>query len=224
MIKYYQYILSTLFIVFLQLSCHPLVAQQNKQMFMFQVDGNKYEKRSFDKNGKMVSKQIVEAGSVYQKGTKNILPVKILSYDRKGKLKDTYQTNYTCNPLESSLFMYIFQLSDNQSYTDVSVQLLSKNDFYLQGIKVNDALPNISFSMDIEGGVLGFFGANSKIKISGRKILAEESTLQNFRIHEKIQIKAYMFGFNISTINYTVSEIFNTTKGIVKQEYKEDSG
>jgi hypothetical protein len=224
MIKLTQYILSTLLIVLIQLSSHPLVAQQNKQMFMYQVDGNKYEKRSFDNEGGLTSKQIIEAGSVRKMESKYVLPVRISSYDEEGKLEDTYATNYSCDPSSSSLFMIVFPLSDINDNTDVSVRLLSGNDFYPQGIKVNQSLPDISFAMDIEGGVLGFVGANSKIKISDRKIFSKDEESRNYNIKEKVEIKGYVFGFNVRTINYSVEEVFNATKGIIKQEYKKDSG
>ncbi len=199
-------------------------SQDTQSMFMYQVDGNKYEKTSFGKKGNITSTQKIEAGTVQKKGSKYILPVKLFSYDEDGKLKDTYETNYSCDPSSGKLFMHVFPLSDIQKHTNVSVRLLSENDFYPIGMRGKDTLPDIFFSMDIESGVLSFFGANSKIKISDRKIFTEERESQNYYIKEKIEIKAYLFGLKINTINYVVDEIFNPVTGIIKQEYKENSG
>lgn len=213
-----------LVVVALILNTYSTFSQDTQGMFMYQVDGNKYEKTSYNKKGNIISTQKIEAGTVQKKGSKYILPVKIFSYDKYGKLKDNYETNYSCEPSASRVFMNVFPLSDKNNNTNVSVRLLSGNDFYPKGIKVNQELPDIYFSMDIEGGVLGFFGANSKINISDRKISNEAMESQNYHIKEKIEIKAYMFGAKIRTITYSVEETFNPVNGIIKQDYKESSG
>lgn len=211
-------------IIALFLNVCSTFSQDTQGMFVYQVDGNKYEKVSYDKKGKILNTQKIEAGIVQKKGSNYLLPVKIFSYDANGKLKDTYETNYICEPSENKLFMHVFPLSDKQKYTNVSVRLLSENDFYPIGKREMDALPDISFSMDIQGGLLGFFGANSKINISERKIFNEEKEPKNYRINEKVEIKAYILGVKIRTINYTVTELFNPVIGILKQEFKESSG
>ncbi|MEO7087469.1 MAG: hypothetical protein ABIZ51_01605 [Bacteroidia bacterium] len=213
-----------LVVVALILNTCSCFSQDTQGMFMYQVDGNKYEKLNYDKKGSVISKQIIEAGKIQKKGNKYILPVKIISYNEAGKLENTYETNYSCEPSAGKLFIHIFPLSDKQNYTNVSVKLLTEDDFYPIGMSTKNPLPDISFSMNSEGGLLGFFGANSKIKISDRKITNEGMKSKNYHIKEKIEIKAYMFGVKIKDINYTVEEIFNQVTGIVKQEYKESSG
>lgn len=39
-----------------------------------------------------------------------------------------------------------------------------------------------------------------------------------------MDIEGGMLGFEFSSVNYPVEEIFNTSRGIIKQVYKEDSG
>ncbi|MEO6902664.1 MAG: hypothetical protein ABI315_05870 [Bacteroidia bacterium] len=211
-------------IIALMLNADFIFSQNIQEMFMYQIDGNKYEKTSYDKKDNIISTQIIEAGTVQKKGSKYILPVKIFSYDKDGKLEDTYETNYSCEPSEGKLFMHVFPLSNKENYTNVSIRLLSENNFYPVDMGVKNLLPDISFSMDIEGGVLGFFGANSKINISDRKISNEEIESKNYYIKEKMEINAYMFGFKIKTINYSVKETFNFLTGIIQQEYRKNSG
>jgi hypothetical protein len=67
----------------IQLSNNPLIAQGNKQMFMFQIDGNNYTKKSYDKIGELKSSQIFQVGEVKKGKELHTMPLIVYSYNKK---------------------------------------------------------------------------------------------------------------------------------------------
>lgn len=205
-------------------SGHSLFAQQNRQMFMFQVDGNNYTKKSYDKKGKLKSSQIFKVGEVKKEKELHTMPLKVYSYDKNNKLKDSSETKYTCKPSAGEIFMNVFPFAEFSVNKTVKIELSSGNAFYPTTWQTGKEIADISFSLSLEGGVLGTFGTSSKIKIYNRKITAYDKLKNTYTLTAKMQVKAYMFGLRMDTIEFTIEETVHPQKGIVKQYFKESTG
>jgi hypothetical protein len=72
---------------FLFLSTYPgtIAAQQAQKMLLFEIDGNRYEKRNFNQQGELQSVQKLIIGSIEEKENIYQLPVELYSYNAKGE-------------------------------------------------------------------------------------------------------------------------------------------
>lgn len=224
MIKHFNHISFLLLILLIQLSSKTIVAQGNKQMFMFQVDGNNYTKKSYDKKGKLKSSQIFKVGEVKKDEGLHTMPLKVYSYDKNNKLKDSAETKYTCKPSAGEIFMNVFPFAEFSVNKTVKIELNSGNAFYPATWETGQEIADISFSLSLEGGVLGTFGTSSKIRIYDRKITAHDTLKNTYTITAKMEVKAYMFGLRMDTIEFTIEETVHPQKGIIKQYFKESTG
>ena len=224
MIKLTNYRLIVLLLLSILTEAQSLYAQQNKQMFIFQIDENNYTKKSYDKKGELKSSQIFQVGEVKKGKELHTMPLKVYSYDKNNKLKDSSETKYTCKPSAGEIFMNVFPFAEFSVNKTVKIKLSSGNSFYPATWETGQEIADISFSLSLEGGVLGVFGTSSKIRIYERKITAHDTLKNTYTIIAKMQIIAYMFGIRMDTIEYTITETIHPQKGIIKQYFKESTG
>lgn len=223
MFKMRNYSSFIVLIMLLQFVVKPLLAQQDNEMLIFQIDGNTYEKKSYDKKGKLSASQVFVVGKIKLAGQQYVMPLKVYLYDKNGELKDSLNTKYTCNPSNKKVLMNIFSFADFSSDKTVKVDL-HNGDFYPTKVSAGNEFADIEFSLSIEGGMAGAFGSSSKVKIYERKITGIDTPKDTYTISSKIEIKAYAFGIRLTTLNYVVSETINKQRGILEQSFKEDTG
>ncbi len=225
MISTKKYISKIIFTLMLLFVVYSLSAQQNDgQMLMYQIDGNNYIKKNYDKNKKQVSSQIFKVGKVMVTEEKYVMPLKVYLYDKNGTLEDSADTKYTCKPSDSKLLMNVFPFSQFSSNKTVIVELEKGNQFYPAELKEGTTIPDIIISLSIDGGVIGSFFSDSQIKIYERKIKTIDKQNNTYTMTSKLQIKAYMLGIRVDTINYMVEEKISKQKGILEQTFVEDTG
>lgn len=208
-------------IMSVQLMIIPVFAQQDKQMLIFKIEGNNYIRMNYDKNGELKNSQIFIVGKVVVNKDQYLMPLKIYLYNNKGELGDSTITNYTCKPSDNKVLMNIFPFSKLSADKTVKVAL-NNGEFYPENIVEGGDLEELSFSASIEGGVAGAFGSSTKIKVYNRKTV--NVTKETYHISSKIEIKAYLIGLKLKTINYLVEETISKQKGILEQKFKEENG
>lgn len=218
-----KYISKIIFTLMLLFAVQSLTAQQEEQMLIFQIDGNNYIKKNYDKNKKLINSQTFIVGKIIINKEQYVMPLKIYLYNKKGELEDSAITNYSCNPSDSKVLMNIFPFGNFSSDKTVKVAL-SNGELYPENIVEGGNLDEVAFSASIEGGVAGAFGSSTKIKIYNRKIIKVNANQGTYHITSKIEIKAYMFGIKLGTITYLVDEVISKKKGILEQKFKEDTG
>ena len=199
-------------------------AQEGKEMLILQMEGNNYLRESFDKSGNVISKDLLKVGKINRFQDKLSVNVKVYNYSKSGNIEDSSETKYTCNPKDEKILMNIFPFAAFSSDKIVKVQLNSKFGLYPSPMKVDLTLDNISFTVLIEGGALGFFGTNSEGTIANRKVVAYNPDSDTYNLTSTITIKSFLFGLNVNTISYVLREQINPNKGVLKQVFKEPSG
>ena len=200
-----------------------LNAQQKEQMFIFQIEGNNYIKKNYDKNGELINSQTFIVGKIIINKEQYMMPLKIYLYNKKGRLEDSATTNYTCKPSDNKVLMNIFPFGNFSSDKTVKVAL-SNGELYPENIVEGGSLDEVLFSASIEGGVAGAFGSSTKIKIYNRRIIKVNANQGTYHITSKIEIKAYMFGLKLDTIAYLIDEKISKQSGILEQKFLEDTG
>jgi len=208
----------------LELGSQMAFAQENEQMFIYQVEGKNYTKKSFNKKGDLKSSQIFKVGKVEKEKDQYSMLLKVYAYNEKGVLEDSAETKYTCKPSAKRVLMTVFPFAEFNTNKTVKIELADENISYPDTWTLGMEMADISFSLTLEGGVLGAFGTSSKNQIYNR-IISSQDTLENtYTISSLVRVEAYMFGFRLDTIEFTVEETVHPQKGIIKQYFKESNG
>ncbi len=193
---------------------------QGKEMLIEQIAGKKIVRKNFDKNGDIQGKQIFIIGELKQKGDTYKLDVVTELYDEDGQLDEKYTTTYQCNPDEFDVLLNVFPFADPED-EKVKVDVTSEDFNQLYNLQNGGELKDIHLKMTIESGVLGFFGSKSLVTLKNRK---KKVVNQSVKINSKVVIDAYMMGFKIKTINYSVEEYLTEKFVLQRQKFTEDDG
>lgn len=223
MIRFFPYKLIVLLHVLILTDTQSLYAQQNKQMFIFQIEGNNYIKKNYDKKGALINSQTFVVGKIRENKEEYLMSLKTYLYNKKGEFEDSTSTKYSCKPSDNKVLMNIFPFESFSSNKTVKVAL-SNGELYPENIVEGSKLDQVTFSAFIEGGAAGAFGSSTKIKIYDRQIVKVNDNQGTYHITSKIEIKAYLYGIKIGTISYLVEEIISKQKGILEQTFKKDTG
>ncbi|HNT79590.1 MAG TPA: hypothetical protein PKH65_02825 [Bacteroidia bacterium] len=199
-------------------------AQTDQQMFIFQIDGNNYTKKSYNKSSQLMSSQLFKVGKVNKYENKYQLEINIYEYNKNGLMEDSSSTTFICKPSQGIVLMNVFPFADANSNKTVQVELASGDHIYPTVWKVGEKIDDHSYSLSIEGGLLEVVGTKSKIKVFNRQITKSDPEGITYTIASKVQIKSYMFGVNVNTLNFSIEEIINPKKGIIRQQFTEESG
>ncbi len=201
----------------------PSFPQERMEMLIFQIEGKDYLRESYDKEGNLINKDLIKVGMLNAMDEKLSLKVLIYSYHEDGTIKDSSITQYSCNPSEKKILMNVFPFAAFSGEKEINVKLSSKLELYPQPFKAGTKLKDIDFMVYIEGGALGFFGAMSKGTISNREVLFHTEA-KTYSIISKIEIRSYLFGLNVKTIDYFLKETIHGEKGVLKQVYRAPAG
>lgn len=218
------YLLLLLKVLFFLLGSQMVFAQEDQQMFMFQVNGKNYTKKSYDKNGKLKEEQVFKVGEIKENNQQYSMLMKVYSYDNKEVLKDSSETEYTCDPSSLQMIMNFFSFSGNNSNQKVKIDKSSGQELYPSVWEVGNVIPEVNFDMTLEGGTKRALGTNIKIKIFERKIIAFDSKRNIYTLSAKIQINAYALGFRVETMEYSLEEEVHPRKGLISQHYTQSTG
>lgn len=203
---------------------HKVDAQENKGMFMNFIKGGKFIKKNFDSKGTLTSYQEIQVGKIKTENDLFVMPIRVYMFNAKGVLKDSIATKYNCSPTESEVLMTIIPIVGLVSTKTIGIKLNSKQTLYPSNWVVNKSIPDYMFSMNLEGGLIGFLGTTTKLFGYERKVVEYNSNENTYKIISRIRISAYVFGIKIDTINYQLEENINPQLGILRQEFKKSTG
>jgi uncharacterized protein DUF3108 len=211
----------SMFIVFQLLTINLLSAQDVDGMLIFQVDGNRYMRKNFDKNGKLKNYQTIEVGKTKAEGDKIEAKMTVITYEVDGTLKDASQSNLVCNPKTKQVLMGIFPFAGGKSKKSLVVEMDDGEIMYPSNWRQFSELKDFNFSLNFSGGAAGFFGTKSDVSISNRKVMKLKDI---FGVSGKLTMKAYVLGIRIAKIEYDFYEEIDVEKGIISQKFTEKDG
>jgi hypothetical protein len=198
---------------------------QNSQMLLFEIDGNRYEKRNFNKQGELQSFQKLLVGSIEENDDTYRLPVELYSYNAKGVLQDSTKTIYTCKPDEQQVLLNIFPFTDYGKGSVIKINLLDTKTFYPVAPEPGWEMESIEFALKIDKGLVGFLGGKSKIKMYDRHVVSND-TLQSgqYEINSNVDLGVYVLGIKVKGFGYKVLEIVDKDRGIIQQKFTSEDG
>ena len=196
--------------------------QSDEGMLISQIDGNRYVRKNFDENGKLKSYQSIEVGSLSTGVEKIEAKLTVITYDENDNMKGASQTIINCDPAASQVMMAIFPFSGGAANKSLKIELPENEKLYPEGWRGRNALEDFTFRLEFEGGAAGFFGTQSRVSFTERKVIPVEDGL--FRISGKMALKAYVLGIKVSAFEYRYFEDIKMGTGIVRQKFTEDNG
>ncbi len=213
--------LISIIIVFQLATINPLLAQNDDGMLIFQVDGNRYLRKNFDKNGELKNYQMIEVGKVNADNKKLETKMTVITYKPDGTLKDAVQSNLVCTPETKQVLMGIFPFAGGKSKNSLVVKMDDEAIMYPAHWRQLSELKDFNFSLNFSGGAAGFFGTKSNVSISNRKVMKLKNI---FGVSGKLSMKAYVLGIRVAKIEYDFYEEIDEKKGIVSQRFTENNG
>ena len=197
-------------------------SQKDDSMLITQIDGNRYIRKNYDKKGNLKQYQSIDAGNL--KTSAEIMEVKmtVTSYDKNNNLKGASQTVIRCDPEAGEVLMGIFPFAGGASNKSLKIELPKNNKLYPAGWRDKTTIEDFSFDLKFEGGAAGFFGTESQVSLTDRKVSKVSDNL--YRISGSMTLKAYVFGVKISTTRYNYFEEIKSGTGIVRQKFTESNG
>ncbi|WP_148898652.1 hypothetical protein [Fodinibius salinus] len=195
-------------------------------MLLFEIDSNQYKKCNYNKQGELQSFQKLLVGSIEEEADNYRLPVELYSYSAQGELQDSTKTIYTCQPEEQKVLLNIFPFTDYGKGSQIKVNVEDEKAFYPVNPETDWEMKPIEFSLNIDKGLVGFLGGNSKITMYDRRVVAND-TLQigQYQINSAVDLGVYVLGIKIKGFGYHVVEIINKNQGIIWQKFtSEDDG
>lgn len=191
-------------------------------MMIYQIDGNRYIRKNYNKNGVLEKYETIEVGKVKKENELIESEIIVNTYGSKNDLQKTSKTVIRCNPLSKEVLMGVFPFASVKSNKSLRVEVLENVNLYPTYWKGNAILNDYNFLLKIDGGAAGFFGTESKVSLTQRKLVYLEDNL--FEITGKMVIKAFIAGIRITTIVYDYSEEIEPQSGIVKQIFTQNNG
>lgn len=213
--------LISIVIVFQLTNIHSLSAQDDEGMLIFQVDGNRYMRKNFDKNGSLKDYQTIEVGKIKTSAEKIETKMTVITYKPDGTLKDAAQSNLVCTPETKQVLMGIFPFAGGKSKQSLVVKMEGGAIMYPSHWRQLSELKDFNFSLNFSGGAAGFFGTKSNVSISNRKVMKLKNV---FGVSGKLSMKAYVLGIRVAKIEYDFYEEIDEKKGIILQKFTESGG
>jgi hypothetical protein len=196
------------------------LSAQNRQMLLFEIDGNRYQRCNYNKEGELQSFEKLIIGSIVEKAKSYRLPVEIYSYNAEGQLKDSTRTIYTCRPEEQSVLLNVFPFTDYGKGSQIKVNVNDEKAFYPVNPETDWEMKSIEFALNIDKGLVGFLGGKSKITIKDRKVVSND-TLQagQYQINSEVDLGVYVLGIKMKGFGFRVVEIIEMNRGIIWQKF-----
>ena len=193
------------------------VANAQKSMLIQQLSERTITRKSFDKNKKLINKQVFKVGKVTEVNSRFELKITAEMFDETGKSTDKYSTTYNCKPKESSVLVLVFSFSKPKSKkTGVTVKSSGFENLY-QLDKLNDVAIQITF----DSGALNFFGSKSSLKFYDRTL---KVNTKNKTLESKLSNSAYAWGVRIKSLRYKVIEKLTLSGTLYYQKFTEADG
>ncbi len=197
-------------------------AQGSTEMLIGMIAGNNYTINTTDRRGKEDGWEVVKVGTTRTRAERLELPMDIFSYNEKGRLQDSTRTIYTCTPGERQMVLVLLPFATQRPKSTIRITDVNAPDLYPQKWNGTMALPDRTMSLDIEGGVAGFFGANSKVVYTGRVLTPTGPS--SYRITGTLTVSTYAWGINVSNITFRITEVIDLKVGVVRQDLHRTNG
>ncbi len=207
------------FIIVMILLAWVRVSQGQENMIIEQIAGREIVRTSYNEAGDQISKQEFNISNLNTVKGYLSVEIRILLFDEKEKLTDSYTTVYVCKPNESNILLTVFPFA-RQNNAEYVIEASSPGFKELYDFSDNaKKLNNVSLDMSVKSGLLGFFGSKNKISIRNRNL---EMKSGNYILTSDLILDAYLWGIRVKSIQYHVTEKLSAKRWLAEQKFKNE--
>ena len=191
------------------------VHAQDPAMPLLLIEGNRYERRTLDEQGRLQKSQELEVGSISRIGDEIEIAVTVIGSDEAGGPTDTVRTTIQCRVADAAMAMSVLALVGAEGRR-VRVRVTGGKVLYPSS---PDAarLPPVSLEASVEQGVVGFLGGLSRITLRDRTVRPAEGPATGYTLTSQLDLKFYVLGIRVRSQRYRMEEAINPDRGLVRQ-------
>jgi len=219
-----------LFIVFLAMllpatPSHDYLPSQStvqNRMFIYDIAGHTYIKRDHSADSSLTGYQRFQIGGLQKSDSLLRVPVMVRTYNKEGKITDSLETQYICKPEVQTVLLNIITLMSSGNQKTITISRHGEGIIFPLIGSTQNSLSNLSFTMDLKGGVIGFLGGTSKLAITNRKITRIDSV--SYKYSSEVSLSVYVLGIRVKRFFYYSEEKLNTRHGLTEQLFRKKDG
>ena len=141
---------------------------QDPAMPLLLIQGNRYERRTLDEQGRLQKSQDLEVGSISRTDDEIEVAVTVVSSDEAGDPADAVRTTIRCRVEDADMVMSVLALVGAEGRR-VRVRVTGGEILYPSS-PAADRLPPVELEATVEQGVVGFLGGRSRIALRDRTV------------------------------------------------------
>lgn len=207
------------FVATITLTVLVSLVQGQENMLIVQIAGRDIVRKSYNEADDQISKQKFSISNLDTVKGYLSVEIRVLVFDEKEKLTDSYTTVYVCKPDESNVLVTVFPFA-RKNDAEYVIEASSPGfkelyDFSDDAKKLND----LSLEMSIKSGLLGFFGSKNRISIKNRNL---EMKSGNYILTSDLMLDAYLWGIRVKSIQYHVTEKLSAERWLTEQKFKNE--
>lgn len=203
------------------LSFISCISVSGQNMLIEQIAGKEVVRKAFNAHKELTAKQVFKVGVLQTTRSQLSVQLQVSLFDEKGKLKDKYLTQYTCEPGKSHVLLAVFPFA-RQGNAEYVIEASSPGFKRLYDFEADaQSLPDLNLEMSVKSGILSFFGSKTLLSLTNRRVSKNGS---GFELKSQLKIEAYLWGLKVKTIQYTATEILDIDKGLLSQMFMAEDG
>ena len=194
---------------------------QNR-MFIYDIAGHTYVKKDFNGDSSLTGYQQFQIGGLQKSDSLLRVPVRVRTYNREGKMTDSLETQYICKPEVQTVLLNIITLMPSGGQKTITISRHGKGIIFPAATNTQKRLSNLSFTMELKGGVIGFLGGKTKLAVTNRKITRIDSV--SYKYSSEISLSVYVLGIRVKQLVYYAEERLDTRHGLTRQILRNKGG
>jgi hypothetical protein len=194
-------------------------------MLLSALEGHRYERVSYDADGRAEERATIDVGSVEFDGAEVSVPLEV-AVEKDGAVARRFTTRWTCAPRAGDMVMAILVFSDDLDKPSMRLETAGTPLIYPREVPASGRLPDASVEVKVRQGMLRVLGARTRITLTDRRIelLDGESTPRRHTIRSRIEVRAYAMGIRVRRVRYTSEETVDPKAGILQHILRREDG
>ncbi len=209
------------FVIIIVLLAWANICQGQENMLIEQIAGRDIVRTSYNEADDQISKQKFHISNLDTVKGYLSVEIRVLLFDEKEKLTDSYTTVYVCKPDESNVLVTVFPFALKND-AEYAIEASSPGFKELYDFSDNaKKLSDLSLEMSVKSGLLGFFGSRNRISIRNRNL---EMKSGNYILTSDLILDAFLWGIRVKSIQYHVTEKLSAKRWLTEQKFRNEDG
>ncbi len=191
-------------------------------MFLREIGGNRYERKSFDADGTLTSRTLIDVGMPEHHDGFVHVPVSATVYDPEGDVERELNSRWICQQDGQRMVMPVLFVAEAK---DSSMRLVIAGDPVIYPHEPPAYLEDLRLTIKSEKGILSWLPGKSVVRITDRHIADDQNTQHGrYTIKEELELKIVVLGIPFRKIRRQSEETIDVEKGLVRQVLKAPDG